>query len=76
MLTEDKDVADVSRDLQISEQTYYRWRNQFGEMNANDTKTAQGAGAAERQSSIGCWPTRSWRRPHSGRLPGKLLTPE
>ena len=30
MLGEGKDVADVCRALQVSEQTYYRWRNQFG----------------------------------------------
>jgi transposase-like protein len=27
MLAEGKDVADVCRELQIAEQTYYRWRN-------------------------------------------------
>jgi putative transposase len=30
LLGEGKDVADVCRELQVSEQTYYRWRNQFG----------------------------------------------
>lgn len=34
MLNEGKDVADVCRELQVSVQTYYRWRNQFGGMNA------------------------------------------
>ena len=38
MLNEGKDVADVCRELQVSEQTYYRWRSQFGGMNANDAK--------------------------------------
>ena len=38
MLNEGKDVADVCRELQVSEQTYYRWRNQFGGMNANAAK--------------------------------------
>jgi putative transposase len=38
MLNEGKDVADVCHELQVSEQTYYRWRNQFGGMNANDAK--------------------------------------
>ena len=38
MLNEGKDVADVCRELQVSEQTYYRWRNQSGGMNANDAK--------------------------------------
>ena len=38
MLNEGKDVANVCRELQVSEQTYYRWRNQFGGLNANDAK--------------------------------------
>jgi len=38
MLNEGKDVAGVCRELQVSEQTYYRWRNQFGGMNADDAK--------------------------------------
>ena len=38
MLNEGKDVADVCRELQVSEQTYYRWRNQFGGMTPDDAK--------------------------------------
>jgi hypothetical protein len=38
MLGEGKDVADVCREIQISEQTYYRWRNQFGGLKADDAK--------------------------------------
>ena len=30
LLAEGKDVADVCRELGVAEQTYYRWRNQFG----------------------------------------------
>lgn len=30
LLAEGKDVADVCRELQVTEATYYRWRNQFG----------------------------------------------
>ena len=38
MLNEGKDVSDVCRELQVSEQTYHRWRNQFGGMKADDAK--------------------------------------
>lgn len=38
LLGEGKDVADVCRELVISEQTYYRWRNQFGGLKAEDAK--------------------------------------
>jgi putative transposase len=38
MLGEGKDVADVCRELGVAEQTYYRWRNQFGGLKADDAK--------------------------------------
>jgi putative transposase len=38
LLGEGKDVADVCRELQVSEQTYYRWRNQFGGLKPDDAK--------------------------------------
>lgn len=38
MLGEGKEVADVCREPQVSEQTYYRWRNQFGGLKADDAK--------------------------------------
>jgi transposase-like protein len=38
MLGEGKDVAEVCGELLVSEQTYYRWRNQFGGLKADDAK--------------------------------------
>ena len=38
LLGEGRDVADVCGELQVSEQTYYRWRNQFGGLKADDAK--------------------------------------
>jgi len=38
MLGEGKDVADVCCELGVSEQTYYRCRNQFGGLKADDAK--------------------------------------
>jgi len=38
LLAEGKDVAEVARQLQVSEQTYHRWRAQFGGMKADDVK--------------------------------------
>jgi transposase-like protein len=37
LLTDGKDIADLCRELQVSEQTY-RWRNQFGGLKADDAK--------------------------------------
>jgi len=31
-------VAEVARHLEVTEATWYRWRNQYGGMKANDAK--------------------------------------
>ncbi len=38
MLGEGKAVPEVARALEVSENTYHRWRNQFGGMKADDAK--------------------------------------
>ena len=38
LAAEGKNVAEVARELEISEQTYSRWRNQYGGMKADDAK--------------------------------------
>jgi len=38
LLGEGKTIAEVARALEVSENTYHRWRNQFGGMKADDAK--------------------------------------
>ena len=38
LLAEGKTVEEVARHLEISEQTYHRWRAQYGGMKADDAK--------------------------------------
>jgi putative transposase len=38
LLGEGNGVADVCRELGVSEQTYFRWRNQFGGLKAEDAR--------------------------------------
>jgi putative transposase len=33
-----KDITAVCQELDVSEQTYYRWRNQYGGLKADDAK--------------------------------------
>jgi transposase len=38
LLGEGMELPEVFKQLEVSEQTYYRWRNQFGGMKAEDVK--------------------------------------
>jgi putative transposase len=38
LLAEGAEIADVARHLEVSEQTYHRWRDQFGGMKADDAR--------------------------------------
>lgn len=38
MLGEGKTVPEVTKALEVSEQTFHRWRNQYGGMKADDVK--------------------------------------
>jgi putative transposase len=38
MLGEGKTIPEAAKELGISEQSYHRWRNQYGGMKANDAK--------------------------------------
>jgi transposase-like protein len=38
MLAEQRSIAEIAKELGVSENTYHRWRNQFGGMKADDVK--------------------------------------
>jgi transposase-like protein len=38
MLGEGKTIPEAAKELEISEQTFHRWRNQYGGMKADDAK--------------------------------------
>ena len=38
MLGEGRQVAEVAKELGVSEQTFHRWRNTYGGMKGNDVK--------------------------------------
>lgn len=38
LLGEGQTIADAAKQVEISEQTYHRWRNQYGGMKADDAK--------------------------------------
>ncbi len=43
MLGEGSDLTAVCKHLEVSEQTWHRWRNQYGGMKADDAKRKQNA---------------------------------
>ena len=38
MLAEGKTIPEIAKALEVSENTFHRWRNQYGGMKANDVK--------------------------------------
>jgi putative transposase len=38
MLAEQKSIAEIAKELGVWENTYHRWRNQYGGMKADDVK--------------------------------------
>ncbi len=42
MLAEQKGIAEIAKELGVSENTYHRWRNQYGGMKADDVKRLKG----------------------------------
>lgn len=44
LLGQGKDFTAVCKELDVSEQTYYRWRNQYGVLKADDAKRPAGEG--------------------------------
>jgi len=38
MLGEGKEIAEVAKELEVSENTFHRWRAQYGGMKADDVK--------------------------------------
>ena len=38
LLAEGRVISEVAKHLEISEQTYHRWRNQYGGLKADDAK--------------------------------------
>lgn len=38
LIAEGKDIAEVAKTLEISEQTFHRWRQQYGGLRADDVK--------------------------------------
>jgi putative transposase len=65
-------VADVCRELAISAQTYYRWRNQFGGLKGDDAKRLKDL---ERENAAlkRLLADAGWKKPRSRRSPGELL---
>ena len=41
LLAEGHAIAEVAKQLEISEQTFHRWRNQYGGMKADDAKESR-----------------------------------
>jgi putative transposase len=55
-----KTAQSVCREHNISEQTFYRWKKKYGDMELADAKRLKEL-EKKTQSSRGCWPNRCWK---------------
>ena len=47
LLSQGSTVGEVSRKIGVTEQTYYRWRKEYGGMRVEQAKRLQGSGEGE-----------------------------
>ena len=61
MMSGGKTIGQVCQSLEVSEQTFHRWRNQYGGMKSSGAKRLKELEqhSALRDGSRGCWPTRT-----------------
>ena len=75
-LAQGKDVKAVCKQLEVTEQTYYRWRKEYGGLKAGPGQAPEGARARERPTQEAArGPGARQRDPERGRR-GKLLSPQ
>ncbi len=72
LLAEGADIATVVRHLEVSEQTFHRWRNQYGGMKADNAKRLKelelDAGRSDHPDLSGCVLGDAGPAPAIGRL--------
>src|SRR6266568_2843822 len=75
LLSEGKDVEEVARHLQVSEQTYHRWRAQYGGMKADDVRRLKELEVENGRLKRIVARTRNSRTSRCGRSPGETGEP-
>ena len=74
MLNAGRDLAAVLQALEVSEQSYYRWRNQYGGMKSEEA-TTQGTRSRERSAEEAARRSRTRQGDSQGSCGGKLVSP-
>ena len=75
MLGEGKTIAEAAKELGISEQTFHRWRNQYGGMKADDAKRLKELERENRQLKAIVADQGARESCAEGDFPGKLVGP-
>ena len=76
LLNEGKDLAEVLRQLEVSESSWNRWRAQYGGMKANEAQSAARARGREQPAEEAARGGGARQGDAQGAGRGKLLTPE
>jgi putative transposase len=71
-----KTLPQVCKEVEIVEQTYYRWRKELGGLKGGPGSTAKGTGAGEREAETVGFGVEPGEAGVEGHRLGKLLSPE
>ena len=71
-----KTTPQACKEAEITIQTYYRWRKEFGGLKLDQAKRTEGTGAGEREAEASGGGAVSGEADPEGRGLGKLLSPE
>ena len=75
LLGEGQEVAVVAKQLEVSEQTLHRWRQQYGGLEGRRREAAEGVGAREREAEADGRRSAARDRRAQGDREGKLVSP-
>ena len=74
LVAQGQTVARACKAVEITEQTYYRWRKEYGGLKTDQAKRLKNWSVRTPGSSA-CWPMPNWTRRFCGRRPAQTSEP-
>ena len=75
LLSQGSTTVEVAKKLGVTEQTYYRWRREYGGMKVDQRQEGSRSSSGRTHGSGSSWPISRWTTPFSKRYPGETSKP-